>query len=276
MGKTVVFTEEELKNIYHLYFDEHKSFKDLKEIYHHEQPVFTRVFKEHGWKPKAPNCKYGKYKLNEHYFDVIDTPDKAYVLGLFYADGNNNDKQHILTMELQIDDYDVLAGINNLFETDRPIRVYDYVGKSCRTKPTCKLTLYSPYLCQRASELNLVPRKSLSLDFPYWMDKELIPFMLRGYIDGDGWVRPNTIGFMSSDKFCNGAKQYFDSVGLKTSVMNMKRHYNEHTKTFIFTNKKDAKIYTEMMFAQGNVFMQRKVDKYIQYGFLEQNNSLVV
>lgn len=270
MGKTVIFTEDQLKDIYHLYFDEHKSFKDLKEIYHHEQGVFTRVFKEHGWKPKAPNCKYGKYKLNEHYFDVIDTPDKAYVLGLLYADGNNNDKQHIITIELQIDDYDLLVDINKLFETERPVRIYDYTGKSNRTKPTCKLTLYSPHLCERAAELNLVPRKSLILEFPNWMDKDLIPFMLRGYIDGDGWVRPDHLGFMSSDKFCYGAKEYFDSIGMKTSVMDMKRHYNEHTKTLYFTNKEDIRKFAKMMFSQGTVFMKRKYDKYIEFGHLNK------
>ena len=28
-----------------------------------------------------------KYKVNENYFDIIDTEDKAYFLGLLFADG---------------------------------------------------------------------------------------------------------------------------------------------------------------------------------------------
>lgn len=32
----------------------------------------------------------GKYKLNEHYFDQIDSEEKAYLLGFLFADGYNS------------------------------------------------------------------------------------------------------------------------------------------------------------------------------------------
>lgn len=35
-----------------------------------------------------------KYWINENYFDVIDSEEKAYILGLFYADGSNNVKTY--------------------------------------------------------------------------------------------------------------------------------------------------------------------------------------
>ena len=39
------------------------------------------------------------YTLNEHYFDVIDTCNKAYILGLLYADGCNTEKSITLSLK---------------------------------------------------------------------------------------------------------------------------------------------------------------------------------
>lgn len=34
---------------------------------------------------------YKKYELNENYFNVIDSHEKAYILGFIYADGYNRE-----------------------------------------------------------------------------------------------------------------------------------------------------------------------------------------
>jgi len=268
MGKIVQFTEDQINDMYDLYYNQHKSFKTLGEKYHHTQRVFARVFKEQGWIPKAKDCKYSKYTLDENYFDNIDTPDKAYILGLLYADGCNHPETKLITLELQIDDYELLQQINNAFHNTRPIMITDCTKSKNRKKDTATIKLFSEHLSKRAIELNLVPRKSLILDFPYWMDKELIPYMLRGYIDGDGWVQKHRIGFMSTDKFCEGVKKYFDSMELECHIRDLKRHYNVHTKTFDITNRNNIIPLTSMMFSDGSIFMKRKVDKYVQYGFL--------
>ena len=276
MGKIVQFTEDQINDMYDLYYNQHKSFKMLGEKYHHTQRVFARVFQEQGWIPKARDCKYSKYTLDENYFDNIDTPNKAYILGILYADGCNRPSEKKITIELQIDDYDLLSQINEEFHNTRPLRIYGSFNQQNRTKDTCRIVLFSEHLSSRATELNLVPNKSLTLDFPYWMDKDLIPYMLRGYIDGDGWIQQYRIGFMSTDKFCNGVKQYMNSIGLDCHIRDMKRHYNEHTKTCDISNRKNIIPLTEMMFSGGDVFMKRKVDKYIKYWFLKQDSSLMV
>ena len=275
--KKIIFNQDELDNIYQLYYNEGKSFRELEEIYHCSQTVFDRTFKEQNWQPHKQYYKMIKYSVNDHYFDIIDNPDKAYCLGLWYADGCNYLDRGDIRIELQIDDLDVLQQINKLVDNTNPIKICSSKNRKTRKKDTCVLNIHSHHMCEVLNDYNFIPRKSLTLDFPYWMDKKLIPYMLRGYIDGDGWIQQYRIGFMSTDKFCKGVKDYFDSIGLECHIRDMKRHYDEHTKTFDISGRKNLIPLTSLMFAEGNIFMQRKVDKYIQYGFLKEfkNNSLI-
>lgn len=37
-----------------------------------------------------------KYVVNKNFFDCVDTEEKAYILGLLYADGHNNEKNYTI------------------------------------------------------------------------------------------------------------------------------------------------------------------------------------
>lgn len=121
--------------------------------------------------------------------------------------------------------------------------------------------------------MGITPRKSLTLQFPKHIPNILIPHLIKGYIDGDGWVQKNVIGFMSTLDFCVGVKQYLDSIGIRSTIMNMKRHYNENTKVLYINGRNNIIPLVEIMFSHGNLYIERKYQKYIEYGFL--NNSFI-
>ena len=52
-----------------------------------------------------------KYQLDECYFDEIDTPNKAYILGFLCADGTNNRDKGTVSMTLEEGDFDILEKI---------------------------------------------------------------------------------------------------------------------------------------------------------------------
>lgn len=53
--------------------------------------LYQKKCKECDSKSKSrSNCR--KYTINEKYFEKVDTPEKAYILGLLYADGYNSEK----------------------------------------------------------------------------------------------------------------------------------------------------------------------------------------
>ena len=123
------------------------------------------------------------YKFNHNFFKCIDSEEKAYVLGFFFADGYNSDTQIEFTQLEQ--DEDILVQINKALESEVPI--YSYINKvNGNTKKALRFS--SKEMCNDMNHLGGIRGKSLILEFPKYLSKELIPHFIRGYFDGDGCV----------------------------------------------------------------------------------------
>lgn len=209
-----------------------------------------------------------QYYFDEHIFDSIDTPDKAYCIGLFMADGYNNADHSTFRISLQDTDKSVLEKIKIMFQADNSLHYIPAKPERNMKHDVYEFQVRSKYFTQRLTELGIVQNKSLILKFPRWMPEYLIPYMLKGYIDGDGWVQKYHLGFMSTKDFCEGAKEYLNSIGIECTIMDMKKHYNENTKILYMSNRNNIIPLAEIMFSHGNLYIDRKHDKYIEYGFL--------
>ncbi len=111
----------------------------------------------HGNKPR-------KYFFNEDYFKIIDTEDKAYFLGLMYADGNCHHKSGLVSISLQARDEDILKEF---------ISYIGFTGKliACKKKNPkhqiqLRLELHSRKFQDTLIKVGCVPKKSLILKFP--------------------------------------------------------------------------------------------------------------
>ncbi len=216
-----------------------------------------------------------KYYFDEHLLDVVNTPDKAYCIGLFMADGCNQLDKSYFSIVLQARDRDILDKISIMFQSDYPLHFrdsskYDYMAQDVYT-----IRWNSKYFCKKLNELGIVPNKSLILEFPYWLDRHLIPYLIKGYIDGDGWINTNQIGFMSTEKFCIGVQEYLNSIGISSYIMDMKRHYSNQTKELLISGRNNIWPLARIMFSHGNLYLNRKYQKYIDYKFIDINNSLL-
>lgn len=113
------------------------------------------------------------------YFQVIDTPHKAYLLGFITADGAVvND---ILSIEVHQDDIDVL---NFAKEQINPLATLT------PTRNCIKVTFGAKALSRDLAKYGIVQNKSKILkEVPLSLiPKELLPFYFRGLIDGDGCI----------------------------------------------------------------------------------------
>lgn len=123
-----------------------------------------------------------KYKLNEKFFDNIDTEYKAYILGFLYADGYNNESKGRIEIVLKYEDEDILKKINNAIEGNFPIKDKIINGDSYKA-----LRIYSKHMSKQLSSLGCFQNKSLLISKPN-IESELISHFIRGYFDGDGHI----------------------------------------------------------------------------------------
>jgi len=121
-----------------------------------------------------------KFKINENYFDFINTEEKAYMLGFLYADGGN--VGNAIMLALHEKDKEVLFKFSDMLETDKEIKFYQ-----TKTTKYGRLTISNKTLVNRLSELGIVERKTFKIKFPKWLNQNLIKPFIRGYYyDGDG------------------------------------------------------------------------------------------
>lgn len=126
--------------------------------------------------------------FDQHYFDVIDTPAKAYWLGFLYADGCNQPNTNTVHITLKADDSSHLEKAALAIEYP-PQNIKKYSSKlGDREYPTAALRLHSKYLCSQLIKLGCPPAKSFIVQYPDWLDTSLNHHFIRGLFDGDGCI----------------------------------------------------------------------------------------
>lgn len=165
-----------------------------------------RLYVEEGWGVDRIGTKYGAnggtvlqflrrrgvqirplrhyaHPVDESFFDSIDTPEKAYVLGLWMADGSVSTKPNI---SLAMTDGDAVRKAAACLKYGGPIKVLPPRGKMKHEQ--YQIRIGSRRLVDALTRLGCVPRKSWSAKFPAGdlVDPSLHPHLVRGWFDGDG------------------------------------------------------------------------------------------
>jgi hypothetical protein len=132
-----------------------------------------------------PETRKSKYTLNHHFFDVIDTEEKAYWLGFITADGcihvGADGKRRV---SVQLADYDAnhLQKMARDFGSDQPVR--------CYSKRSEAVIVFSSLPLVRSLDLlGVGPRKS-GVVKPWDGPAVLLRHYWRGMVDGDGTICP--------------------------------------------------------------------------------------
>lgn len=130
-----------------------------------------------------------KYDVNDHFFDVINTEEKAYFFGLLYADGNVNSKTPSITIKLQECDKHIIETLNKYISTDRPLVFIPKQNENWEN--AYLLTIRSNHMKSVLVSYGMVPAKSLVKKFPEVIlnsDEDIIRHFIRGYFDGNGFI----------------------------------------------------------------------------------------
>lgn len=141
--------------------------------------------------------------VNEEYFKVINSREKAYFLGFIMADGNMHEREDgrlQFSIKVKNTDKDILIKFAKAIDFD-PGKIKDKISKRKETiTKACVLTIYNTRFCENLINKGVISNKgskeSMNVSDVFKRD------FIRGFIDGDGWIGRdrNRIGYGSMSK----------------------------------------------------------------------------
>lgn len=130
-----------------------------------------------------------KYQRNSHYFEKIDSSQKAYWLGLFAADGCIH--KNVFIFNLESDDKNMLRDFLNDLESNAPITTTRDQRPHKFPSVMSRIDIGDIALCANIRALGFTERKTFTLRFPYSIEKKYYSHFIRGFVDGDGTIHGN-------------------------------------------------------------------------------------
>ena len=264
-------SKSEHQNIIDLYKD-NKSTKSLAKQYNVTNVSIRNILHEHNIELRTCWWESKKYKPIKHYFDKIDDENKAYFLGLLWADGCNNGRGVMIS--LQEGDESVLQTMSkNIFSNERPLTFID--KSKYDEKNAYRLTIYDVEILRVLQSFGLVEAKSLILKYPKEgvIPKDLFRHFLRGYFDGDGWAslmhRYNKWhvivlewGIIGTKSFMTSMKQKIEEA-LKIKINKITKHSSVFR--IRITKKQILEKLYRFLYSYSTIYLPRKKEKFEQY-----------
>lgn len=210
----------EFPKIVSMYSEQNMSKPKIAKKYNVSHTIINNILEKSKCEKKTASQAHRKYPLNEHYFDNIDSSEKAYILGFIYADGSNIYKNNYISIDIERGDIDLLYKISERLYSENShdrIRNYDLVkNKKDGTKRiyySSVLSFNSKYMCEILNKLGCPRNKSLIVKFPEWLvNEELQRHFIRGYYDGDGGTYvPYKKGYGAQSKII-GTIQFINKI----------------------------------------------------------------
>ncbi len=201
MPRCMVLTDSQLKEAARRYHEERHSTYRLARDFKVHQSVMQRALRRIGEVLRSPDKDYRKYRLNETYFDIIDTDEKAYWLGFLYADGGlsnyrgNGVTTYSVRLGLIATDDGILVRMRDTLypDKDKPIGYPKGRGGYPNGQSQAYMEVHSKHMIKALIDKGCGLRKSLTLRFPTsdQVPDHLARHFVRGYFDGDGCITWN-------------------------------------------------------------------------------------
>lgn len=211
-------------------------------------------------------------KINNTYFNDIDTPLKAYYLGFIYADGwicaNDNPKNYEFGMELQSQDRyileklnDELGGKNIIYHSDpKEAMIGD---KIIHKNHSDYIRIYSKPLVLGLKKNGIETNKSKKDTFPIVPERLFFDF-LRGYIDGDGcyYTNKKVNTYMHITCATIPPLNYIHDILLKFNIKTTIYTEHENKHRLMCTDYNSMKLLVNHLYYKDDLFyLKRKYEK---------------
>lgn len=258
--------KSDINNIVEMYKNGEKT-KNIANLYNVNSATILNVLHKNNIPIRDNNWEQKKYKLNIHYFDKIDTEDKAYFLGLLYADGCNSGEN--IQISLSGKDSEILNKIsNNFYFNERPLLKEELSKKNINHQDRFTLVISDQNILKSFEKWGIVRDKTFRLDYPEFLNDDLFNHFLRGCFDGDGSV-------FLSEEYINvsivGYKELLEKLKNKIeNILNIKLNLypnekNDKTHELKTSNMLYVKHMYDFMYKNSNYYLNRKHDIFESY-----------
>lgn len=250
-------TKDQKEELFEMYKTYKYTYKNLAEHFNTTVSAVSCMLTREGLKGKREHNHFRKYKVDQYFFDEINTEEKAYFLGFLCADGCNHSGNTKVSLSLKEEDLSMVTKLNNLIQPTKPLTY----SKRKRGNQYI-LQISNRRISEKLNSLGCVPRKSLILDFPTeeQVPEEFMRHYLRGYFDGNGWLGKKDISITSSNLFSNKLLEYLKrKYDFKTSC----RRKNKVTE--LVFSRYSIKPFLDLIYKNSNIFLNRKYNRYLKY-----------
>lgn len=213
-----------------------------------------------------------KNHFDQNYFNIIDSEEKAYFLGLLYADGCVSAGNRI-TIRLQATDKHILENFKKSIKSTA--KLYLTKAKKITHQDQYAIILSSETMYNDLIKLGCIPKKSLILKFPTedQVPRYLIRHFIRGYFDGDGHIafykRKNKEFYLlkseliATEDFCNElSKITLSTLGIKPSKLRKRKETT--TRYWLLGGTQQAIKFLTWIYYNSSIYINRKYKTYTQ------------
>lgn len=269
IGKKRLLSIEEEQQICELYLNGLTSTEIYEKYFNNKvgcQETIQKVVRDHGIARKGGHKNF----INHNYFESIDTPEKAYFLGLLLTDGNvhydrrKENRQPSIQIALKGEDIDILKKFRCELEADNKISVYTNDGRF-----ECMFIVHSLKMAKDLEKYGIVPCKTFLIDGLPNVPKQYVRDLIRGIFDGDGTVYMLTkeqklrFGFYGTHNLVESIINYLhQEIDLPLNKIT-----DKETVSFITFGKMDQiqSFYNYIYYSPDVVCLSRKRNKFEKY-----------
>lgn len=248
------------------------TYKEICNKYDISYATYRLISKEYNLSRKIAKRKSNN-TIDDDFFEVINTEEKAYWLGFLYADGAVVRKGEYYTVVIALSTIDKEHIYKFKKSLNTSYKVREYVNKSGNSY--CKIECCSKKLFNDLVKLGCFERKTLILNFPTQeqVPDNLIHHFMRGYFDGDGTINSHReVGnkrdqvrfqILGTENFIKG---FINKLPLDSNIKeNITLQKTKNIITIqIGGNIRSKKIF-DFLYKDSHIYLDRKHDKYIKY-----------
>ena len=210
--------------------------------------------------------KRRRRRVDEAYFESIDSEEKAYWLGFLFAEGSLDTKRYCLSLKLGKDEKEQVEKFQAAIKSEHPI------SQTSDGREAWVIKIGSQRICNSLLAFGFGKGKTLNIRLPN-IPENLKRHFIRGYFDGDGWFshteKPSAIlGFCScSEKILVDVQKWLNeqlSIESGCIVVRKRNHIpNQHDSFRLqYGGRNLVKLIGNLLYKDASVFIHRKKDRF--------------